>query len=68
MAIFDADYCARRSIISCRFTRRALDFIDPGFIAALNRPHELKVHVRGALRKGVTREEISEVFADLDKE
>jgi 4-carboxymuconolactone decarboxylase len=31
-------------------------------ISALNRPHELKMHIAGALRNGVTREEIREVF------
>jgi len=31
-------------------------------LTALNRPHELKLHLRGALNNGVTREEIREVF------
>jgi 4-carboxymuconolactone decarboxylase len=31
-------------------------------LTALNRPHELKLHVRGALRNGVTRTEIREVL------
>ncbi|MCW7552934.1 carboxymuconolactone decarboxylase family protein [Endozoicomonas gorgoniicola] len=31
-------------------------------ITALNRPHELKLHVRGALNNGLTREEIREVL------
>jgi len=31
-------------------------------LTALNRPHELKGHVRGALRNGVTPEEIREVL------
>lgn len=30
-------------------------------LTALNRPHELGIHVRGALNNGVTREEIVEV-------
>lgn len=34
-------------------------------IAALNRPHELKMHVKGALRNGVTIEEIREVFLQV---
>jgi 4-carboxymuconolactone decarboxylase len=34
-------------------------------ISALNRPHELKVHVKGALTNGVTREEIREVFLQV---
>ncbi|MES2534509.1 MAG: carboxymuconolactone decarboxylase family protein [Pseudomonadota bacterium] len=31
-------------------------------LTVLNRPHELKLHVKGALRNGVTREEISEIL------
>lgn len=31
-------------------------------ISALNRPHELEIHVRGAINNGVTVEEIKEVL------
>jgi len=31
-------------------------------LTALNRPHELKLHVHGALNNGLTREEIMEVL------
>jgi len=31
-------------------------------LTALNRPHELKAHIRAALTNGVTREEISEIL------
>ena len=34
-------------------------------ISALNRPHELKMHVKGALRNGVTKDEIREVFLQV---
>lgn len=34
-------------------------------ISVLNRPHELKLHVAGALRNGVTKEEIREVFLQV---
>ena len=34
-------------------------------LSALNRPHELKVHVKGALRNGLTRTEIREVFLQV---
>ena len=34
-------------------------------IAILNRPHELRTHLRGALNNGVTREEIREVFLQV---
>jgi 4-carboxymuconolactone decarboxylase len=33
-----------------------------GMLVAYGRPNEIKVHVRGALANGVTREEISEVM------
>jgi 4-carboxymuconolactone decarboxylase len=31
-------------------------------LAILNRPHELRGHVRGAINNGVTRDEIREIF------
>jgi len=31
-------------------------------LTALNRPNEVRLHVRGALNNGVTREEIQEVL------
>ena len=34
-------------------------------LSALNRPHEIKAHVRGALNNGVTRAEITEVFLQV---
>jgi 4-carboxymuconolactone decarboxylase len=34
-------------------------------LSALNRPHELKMHLRGALRNGVTRAEIREVLLQV---
>jgi 4-carboxymuconolactone decarboxylase len=42
--------------------RRTRSLLNLAMLTALNRPHELKLHVRGALRNGVTKEEISEVF------
>ena len=34
-------------------------------LAALNRPHEIKLHVRGALTNGVTKDEINEIFLQV---
>ena len=31
-------------------------------LTALNRPHELKLHLKGALTNGVTRDEIKEIL------
>jgi 4-carboxymuconolactone decarboxylase len=42
--------------------RRTRSLLNLAMLTALNRPHELKLHIQGALRNGVTREEIREVF------
>ena len=41
--------------------KRDRSLINLAMLTALNRPHELKLHVRGALRNGVTKDEIKEV-------
>ncbi|MCH8951008.1 MAG: 4-carboxymuconolactone decarboxylase [Proteobacteria bacterium] len=40
--------------------RRSRSILNIGMLTALNRPAELKLHLRGALRNGVSREEIRE--------
>jgi 4-carboxymuconolactone decarboxylase len=42
--------------------RKTRSLLNLAMLTALNRPHELDLHVRGALRNGVSREEIREVF------
>lgn len=42
--------------------RRTRSLLNLAMITALNRPHELKLHVRGAINNGLSKEEISEVF------
>ena len=42
--------------------RRTRSFLNLAMITALNRPHELKLHVRGAINNGLTKSEIKEVF------
>lgn len=39
--------------------------INIALLAALNRPHELKAHVRGALNNGCTTEELQEVLLQV---
>lgn len=43
-------------------SRKTRSLINLAMLTALNRPHEIKLHVRGALNNGVTREEITEAF------
>lgn len=42
--------------------RRSRSLLNLGMLTALNRPHELKIHIRGALNNGLTKDEIREVF------
>ena len=42
--------------------RQTRSLVNLAMLTALNRPHELKLHVRGALRNGCTRDEIMEVL------
>jgi 4-carboxymuconolactone decarboxylase len=43
-------------------SRRDRSLLVLGMLIALNRPHELKLHLRGAINNGVTREEIRETL------
>lgn len=45
--------------------RKSRSLINIAMLCALNRPHELKIHVRGALNNGVTREQIREVLLQV---
>jgi len=42
--------------------RKTRSMLNLAMLTALGRPHELKLHVKGALKNGVTREEIMEVL------
>jgi 4-carboxymuconolactone decarboxylase len=42
--------------------RKQRSMITIAMLCALNRPHELRVHLVGALNNGCTAEEISEIF------
>lgn len=45
--------------------RKTRSMLNLAMISALNRPHELKMHVKGALRNGVSKAEIREVFLQV---
>jgi 4-carboxymuconolactone decarboxylase len=42
--------------------KKTRSMLNLAMLTALNRPHELKLHIKGALKNGVTREEIMEVL------
>ena len=45
--------------------RKMRSILNLGMLCALNREHELKLHIRGALNNGLTKEEIKEVFLQV---
>jgi len=42
--------------------KKTRSMLNLAMLTALNRPHELKLHVKGALKNGLSREEIMEVL------
>jgi 4-carboxymuconolactone decarboxylase len=46
-------------------TKRDRSLLNLAMLSALNRPHELKVHVKGAIANGLTRDEIREVLMQV---
>ena len=45
--------------------RKTRSMLNLAMLGILNRPNELKLHIRGALRNGVTKDEIREIFMQL---
>jgi 4-carboxymuconolactone decarboxylase len=45
--------------------RKSRSLVNIAMISALNRPHELKLHIKSAFNNGVTREEIKEVLLQV---
>lgn len=45
--------------------RKDRSMLNLGMISALGRSHELKLHVRGAINNGITKEELREVFMQV---
>lgn len=43
-------------------TLKQRSLITVSAMIAMNRPHELKLHIRGALNNGITKEELRELF------
>lgn len=42
--------------------RKTRSIVNLAMLTALNRPHELKLHVKGAINNGLSKEEIAEIF------
>ena|SRR5215471_19735024 len=46
-------------------SKRERSLLNLAMLSALNRPHELKVHVKGAIANGLSRDEIREVLMQV---
>jgi 4-carboxymuconolactone decarboxylase len=42
--------------------RKTRSIVNLAMLTALNRPHELKLHVKGAMNNGLSKDEIAEIF------
>ena len=62
MQEFVTEYCWDQVWNRPGLDRRTRSLLNLAMLTALNRPHELKLHVRGAINNGVSKDEIREVF------
>jgi 4-carboxymuconolactone decarboxylase len=56
------EYCWGTVWARPELPRQIRSLINLAMLTALNRPEELKIHLRGALKNGCTKEEIREVL------
>ena len=56
------EYCWGTVWTRPELPRKIRSMINLAMLTALNRPHELKIHIRGALHNGCIKEEIREVL------
>ncbi|HEY0438814.1 MAG TPA: carboxymuconolactone decarboxylase family protein [Xanthobacteraceae bacterium] len=45
--------------------RKTRSMLNIAMLSILNRPHELRIHLQGALRNGVTKDEIREILMQV---
>lgn len=65
MQELSTEYCWGKIWSREGLNHRERSMLNLAMIAALNRPHELKLHVRGALTNGVSRDEMREIFMQV---
>ena len=56
------EYCWDRVWNRPGLDRKTRSMLNIAMLTALNRPHELRLHVKGAIRNGVTKDEIREIL------
>ena len=61
----DHEYCWGEVLGPAGAGRKTRSMLNLAMISALNRPHEVKTHVKGAINNGLTKNEIQEVFLQV---
>src|SRR5215470_2902675 len=56
------EYCWGAVWTRSGLPRKTRSLINVAMLTALNRPHEVRLHLRGALRNGCTKDEVMEVL------
>lgn len=59
---FISEYCWGAVWTSDGLPRKTRSMLNLAMLTALGKNHELKLHIKGALTNGVTRDEIREIF------
>ena len=59
------EYCWGSVWTRDQLDRRTRSLLNIAMLSALNRPHEIEIHLRGALNNGCTPEEIREVILQV---
>jgi 4-carboxymuconolactone decarboxylase len=65
MQELSTEYCWGKVWSRPGLSRRDRSLLNIGMISALNRPHELKLHVKAALANGLSRDEIREALLQV---
>jgi 4-carboxymuconolactone decarboxylase len=62
---FVTEYCWGAGWGREGLSRKERSMLNLAMISILNRPHELKLHIRGALTNGLTKDQIREIFIQV---
>ncbi|HVY86937.1 MAG TPA: carboxymuconolactone decarboxylase family protein [Caulobacterales bacterium] len=65
MQELSTEYCWGHVWTREGLTLKERSLLNIGMISALNRPHELKLHIKAALTNGLTREQIREALLQV---
>ena len=65
MQEFTTEYCWGALWGREGLPHKTRSMLNIALLSALNRPHELKMHLKGALKNGVTKDEIREILLQV---